>query len=370
MRVVLTGGGTGGHVYPALAIGQAIRNEWPRTEFVYVGTEEGLENRIVPNTGFSFRTINVIGWHRTFSLQALKAAWQVVVGLHQAENIIHDFQPHLVIGTGGYVCLPVVWSATLNKIPTIIHEQNALPGLANRFLSRRVNEIMLTFPEARHRFPRKIKGKVHHTGFPIRSEIMQTTRQDGYSYFNFSPGKPTLLCVGGSRGAHSINEAMFGVYRELVDKIQMIHITGPAEYEAYLKRLAATGIDLANCGNIIVRPYLNHMEFALACADLCIGRAGAAFISEITAKGLPGILVPYPYAAENHQEYNAMFLVNKGAAEMIRDNELNGKVLLQRVSALLFDERRRKIMSENSLKAGNPRAIEKIIEIIRTYMKS
>jgi len=368
MRVILTGGGTGGHIYPAIAIGQAIYNEWPRTEFLYVGTEAGLEKRIVPTTKFPFISINVEGIQRKISPQIFRAAWRTFIGIHQAERIIHDFVPHLVIGTGGYVCLPVVWAAARRNIPTIIHEQNALPGLTNRFLSKRVDEVLLTFAEAKERLSEKAKEKVTITGLPIRDEIMKVTRQQGLDYFGFNPEKLTLLGIGGSRGALSINKAMLHICAKLQDKVQIIHITGPNGHEQFIEDLKSTGINVGNSGNIIIRPYLHSMEYALACADLCVARAGAAFLSEMTAKGIPGVLIPYPYAAENHQEFNAKSLVQKGAAVMIKDDKLSGEALLNEVSRILFNEPTRKLMATKSKEAGNKQAIEKILEVIRPYM--
>jgi UDP-N-acetylglucosamine--N-acetylmuramyl-(pentapeptide) pyrophosphoryl-undecaprenol N-acetylglucosamine transferase len=368
MRVILTGGGTGGHIYPAIAIGQAIFKEWPRTEFLYVGTEAGLEKRILSSTRFPFISIDVEGIQRKVSIQVFRAAWKALIGLQQAERIIHDFVPHLVIGTGGYVCLPMVWGASRRGIPTIIHEQNALPGLTNRFLSRRVNEILLTFPEAKERLAKHVQFKSTITGLPIREEILQVTRQEGLDYFGFSSDKKTLLSLGGSRGALSINKAMLHIYKELKNKVQIVHITGVNGYDSFMRELKNTSINVGNCGNIIIRPYLHHMEYALACADLCVGRAGAAFLSEMTAMGIPGVLIPYPYAAENHQEYNAKALSQNNAAVMLLDKDLSGEALLKQVSELIFNDQRRNLMAENSKKAGNIEAIEKIIEVIRPYM--
>jgi len=369
MRIVITGGGTGGHIYPAIAIVHAILQEWPRAEILYVGTETGMENKIVPQAGIDFITIDVIGWQRKISIQAVKALWKALMGLHQADRIIYDFYPHLVIGTGGYVCLPVVWSAAQKGIPTLIHEQNVMPGLANKFLSKRVDGVMLTFCESKKYFHKSIQDKLYVTGLPIRSDILRATREEGLAYFGFSPDKKTLLGVGGSRGARSINKAMIDVCKELGDKIQIVHLTGASEYESFLRELSDEGIDVGNCGNIIIRPYLHHMEFALACADLCVARSGAAFISEMTAKGLPGILIPYPHAADNHQEFNAKSLAAQYAAEMVQDKDLTGKVLLKKINSILFNEEKRKIMAQNSKKAGKPEAIEKIIEVIKRYIK-
>lgn len=369
MRVIVTGGGTGGHIYPAVAIGQAILREWPQTEVLFVGTETGMEKRIAPAAGFPFVSIDVEGLRRKFSFQAFRAAWKALQGLRQAKRIMHDFEPHLVIGTGGYVCLPVVWAAAGQRISTVIHEQNAIPGLTNRLLSRRVSRILLTFPETAEKLPVQARSKTVVTGLPIRREIMETSKAEGLCYFGFSPDKPVLLGVGGSRGAGSINKAMVDVCRKLGSQVQIIHITGTAGYEDFLQELKRASIDVGNCGNIIIKPYLHHMEYALACADLCVARAGASFISEMTAKGIPGILIPYPFAAENHQEYNARSLVQRGAAALLLDKELRGDNLVKTITAILNDEARRKGMAQKSKETGNPRAIENIVEAIKPYMK-
>lgn len=366
MRVMLTGGGTGGHIYPAIAIGQAIKNAKPETTFLYVGTNSGMEHKIVPEVGFPFIPIDVVGWQRKISFQGLQAGIKAVRSLIKAQKIISTFQPDLVIGTGGYVCLPVVWAAARKKIPTYIHEQNAVPGLTNRFLAPKVDGVMLTFEASKKYFPLKIAKKLHLTGLPIRPEIMSVKRQEGLKFFDFTANKLTVLGLGGSRGAHNINQAMVTLCKKFCQdpRLQIIHLTGEKGYEDFIQRLSREGIDVGNCGNIIIKPYLNEMEYALACADLCISRAGAGFLSEMTAKGIPAILIPYPHATGNHQEYNALALVQDGAAEIIRDQELTGEVLIQRVDKILFDEQQRKVMAANSLQAGKPEAIEKILQII------
>lgn len=386
MRVILTGGGTGGHIYPALAIGQAIQREWPDVELLYIGTSQGLENKIVPSTGIPFVTINVVGWQRKISLQALEAGWKAAKAVFKAREIINSFGPDLVIGTGGYVCLPVVWTAARKGIPTLIHEQNAKPGLTNRILSRYVDGLLLTFSSAAKYFSPAFKDKLYVTGLPIRSDILSVSKEEGLKYFGFSSADLTLVGVGGSRGARSINKAMVHVCSQLArqeredeprprinfekkrPRVQIIHITGPTGYEAFLKELAAAGIDMGNCGNIIIRPYLHQMEYALAAADLCIARAGATFIAEMTAKGIPGILVPYPLAAENHQEDNAQSLVDLGAAEMILDKDLTGQFLLEKVEEIFFNEDNRMRMAKNSFLAGKREAIEKIIQVIKRVL--
>lgn len=390
MRVILTGGGTGGHIYPAIAIGQAIQKAWPNTEFLYVGTKKGLENKIVPVAGYKLITLDIMGWERKISLQAVKAGWKAMRGLHQATRIIKDFKPHLVIGTGGYVCLPVVWAAARQGVPTLVHEQNAMPGLTNKFLSRRVDGIMLTFPHSKKYFSQKLQNKSFVTGLPVRPAILDVTKEEGQQFFGLAKDRLTIVSVGGSRGAKSINEAMFQVCQEFASPIskgslrktynsegqikykspgvQIIHITGADGYTNFMEKLQRAGINLGNNGNIIVRPYIHEMEYALACADLCIARAGAAFLSEMTARGIPGILIPYPYATENHQEYNARSLVEQGAAQLILDHELTGEKIMEYINNILFDENKRNLSAALSFQAGKPEAIEKILQIIKKIL--
>ncbi|MDD2432917.1 MAG: undecaprenyldiphospho-muramoylpentapeptide beta-N-acetylglucosaminyltransferase [Clostridia bacterium] len=371
MRVILTGGGTGGHIYPAIAIGQALQKEWARCEILYVGTKNGLENKIIPEVGFPLVTLEVEGWQRKFSLQASKAGWKASKAFFAARKIIRDFSPQLVIGTGGYVCLPVVGAASCLGITTLLHEQNALPGLTNRLLSGGVEEILLTFPEAQKYFSVQRQKKITVTGLPIRPAILEVERAEGLSFFDFSPDKLTLLGIGGSRGAQSINQAMLFVCGQYYndERVQIIHLTGETGYAEFQQKLQQRGIDMANNGNVIITPYLQEMEYALACTDLCVARSGAAFLAEMTAKGIPGILVPYPYAAESHQEHNARALVEQGAAEMILDQELTGEVLLEKVEKVLFNDVRRKEMAQKSKQTGEPEAIAKIIEVVKKHLE-
>jgi len=366
MRILFAGGGTGGHVYPALAVAKYILKNYPQAQVLYVGTKQGMEAKIVSETNIPFKTIEVEGWQRGFSWQFARAGLKAVQGSIQALKIIKNFNPQVVIGTGGYVCGPVVLAAKLLKIPAIIHEQNALPGLTNRILARIVDKIMITFPDSAKYF-KVSKDKIVLTGLPVREEIIRLSKKQGLEFFGLSEDKFTLLVSGGSRGAKSINYAMLKVYEELKDcpKLQIIHLTGEQGYSEILKRLANKGINIEKSGNIILKPYLYEMEYALAAADLCVARAGATFLAEITTRGLPAILIPYPYAAENHQEYNARSLVARNAAVMILDKELTGGTLIKTITELLYDRERLKEMSNQAKKAGNAYSLEKIIRVVK-----
>lgn len=361
-RVLLTGGGTGGHIYPALAIADGIKGKYPQTKFLYIGTKRGLEADVVSKKGIPFRAITAEGLTRKISWPALRAGLKSLKGFGEAWRLIKNFRPQVVVGTGGYVCGPVVLAAALQGIPTLIHEQNAYPGITNKLLARFADKICITFPESAKYF--KAKGEIIHTGLPIRPQIIQTTRAEGAKNLKLNSRNLTLLVAGGSQGAQSLNEAMLHLYPYFQEntKFNLIHLTGPKGYETVSKKLESRGINLANCGNITIKPYLYEMEWALAMADLVIGRAGASFLAELTARGIPAILIPYPYAAENHQEHNARALEKKGAALVVLEKDLKGDKLLEMVQTLFIQEEKRLGMAQASKSLGRPEALEHIVE--------
>lgn len=370
MRVIISGGGTGGHLYPGLAIAKGLQQRFPQVELLFVGTARGLEAQVVPQEGFPFVPVEVKGWaDRRLSWSTLKAGLVFIKGLREAARIIKDFSPHLVIGTGGYVCGPVVLAACWQGIPSLLHEQNAFPGLANRFLSRWVDAVMLTFSEAEGFFPKA--RRIVHTGLPVRPEILQRDRQRGAIEWGLDPGKLTVLVMGGSQGARSINRAMVEVIEYFCDdsEWQVIHATGPGGYEEFIETLKARRLKIEGSGNIRVVPYLHHMEHALAIADLVVCRAGASTLAEITACGIPAVLVPYPYAADNHQAYNARVLEASGAAVVIPDSELSGKLLLKTLQDLLGNREQLYQMSRQSLRLGRPQALDLILQEVTNVLE-
>ena len=367
MRILLAGGGTGGHIYPALAIAERIKYLRPAWEILYVGTEKGLENRIVPQRGVPFQTIAVEGLPRKISPALLKAMGKAGGGCLEARKIVKQFAPDLVIGTGGYVCGPVVLAARMAGIPAMIHEQNAFPGVTNKILAHFANQIMVNFQASEKYFVHKERIKV--TGLPVRQEVLNARKEEGLSYFGFSGGKTTLLVSGGSRGARSLNRAMAAAYPRLVQHsdLQILHLTGNSDYEDTLQAITTKGIDLKQYPQIIIKPYLDEMQYGLAAADFCVGRAGATFLAEITACGLPGISVPYPYAAENHQEYNARALEAQQAAIVILDGDLSSSLLSQNILDLYQNKDKREKMAENARSIGKRDALNQIIQLIEQY---
>ncbi len=360
LTVVLTGGGTGGHIYPAISIGRAIKGCYPDSAIVYFGTDQGLEAKLIKEEKWPFYTVAAAGLKRKITFKAVESLLISAKGYFQALKQLKQIQPTLVIGTGGYVCGPVVLAAACLKIPTIIHEQNAYPGLTNRLLSRVVDQVLVTFPQSESYFSKR--AAVIHTGLPIRETIVQTDRKKGLELLNLKDGFRVLV-VGGSQGAKSINESMLEIYRDKKEykNFQWLHIVGSGSYHSYQEKLKQVGIDLATFGNIRIVPYIFQMEAALSVADLVIGRAGASFLAEIMAKGLPSILVPYPHAAENHQEFNARALQDGNAAIIFKDEELSGEKLFSTVQQLSESPQKLQEMAANAKKMGRTDALKVIL---------
>lgn len=365
MRVLVTGGGTGGHIYPALAIARGIKEADPQAEVLFVGTSGGLEKDIVPREGFVFKTVTVEGLPRKLSLRTFMALLKTSKGCCEAFKILKDFRPSVVVGTGGYVCAPVVLTAVLMRIPTLIHEQNAYPGITNKLLAKIVRKVAVTFPESKKYFHRQADIVV--TGLPIRPSILTANREKGIKVLGLGEDKFNIVVVGGSRGARSINLAMAEVISRICGRedMQVVHITGKPGYDRTVDELTGRGIEPGKCGNITLIPYLYNINDALAVADLVVCRAGATTIAEITGRGLPSILIPYPYASDNHQEYNARALVDQGAAVMILDRDLSGMRLWDTVSSMYRDKAGLAGMAEQAKKLGRPEALQCLVRIVR-----
>ena len=359
MKIIVSGGGTGGHIYPALTLIDAIKNKRHDAEFLYVGTEKGLEADIVPKAGINFTALKLEGGlERRFTLENISRAANAIWSIKSAADIVKNFKPNVVIGTGGYVCGPILLAASLMKIPTLIQEQNAVAGVTNKILSKFVDKIAVGTKDALKNFP---ADKTTYTGNPIRKEVLLAKKSDGLKEFNFTDDLPIVLISGGSRGARSINNAMIDVLKSAAQKnsAQFLHVTGKGEFDSVTKKL----LDL-DAPNIRIVPYLYNMPTAMAMADLAIFRAGATGLAELTARGVPAILIPYPYAAENHQEFNARSLVEAGAAKMILNKDLTAEILSATLEELLASPEKLKSMAKASLSLGKPNAADEIADII------
>ncbi|ABI68146.1 undecaprenyldiphospho-muramoylpentapeptide beta-N-acetylglucosaminyltransferase [Syntrophomonas wolfei] len=363
MKFIITGGGTGGHIYPALAIASGLKERLGEAEILYVGTKKGLEANIVPRAGLRFTTIDISGIDRSSMLKASRSLVKFPRSFFQAWDIIKDFQPDIVIGTGGYVSFPIVMAGTFFPSKTVIHEQNAIPGLANRNLARRVDYALLNFAEAA---PYMKAKSMKVTGLPVRSEIFNVQRAESIKKLGLEPNLFTLVVFGGSRGAMTINQAMLEAVERWQDsKMQIIWITGESSYNE-IKQQLEERLSLSKRRFLQLYPYMFNIEEALAAADLAVCRAGAGTLSELAILGLPAILVPYPYAAENHQEKNARALLAKKAVEMVIDEFLDGDTLYKKVNELRENPVYLKEMARNMAKEGRPNALNEILDVILT----
>ncbi|MFH1144604.1 MAG: undecaprenyldiphospho-muramoylpentapeptide beta-N-acetylglucosaminyltransferase [Candidatus Eisenbacteria bacterium] len=355
MRLVVTGGGTGGHVFPGIAVASALRRLMPDAEILFVGSEQGMEARAVPEAGFAFRAIPARGLLGNRLIRVPAILWTTLRGLLGALRILHAFKPDAVFATGGYVSGPVAVAGRMLGKPLVLHEQNSIPGMTNRWLARIAQEVHLNDPAARVFFAQR--GHLKLSGNPIRQEVLQGDPGRARREFDLEVGKTTILVIGGSQGARSINRAAVAAMRSLAEKrqdLQFIIQTGRRDYRWVARSLA--GLPSA-CR---VRAFITQMGDVYDLADLVVSRAGAMTLAEIAGCGRAAILVPFPHATHNHQEHNARSVVEVGAASMILDRELNGPRLAAEIAKLIDTPRKLREMSINALRRARPQAAEKI----------
>jgi len=357
-KYLFAGGGTGGHLFPALAIADEIKKLQPDADILFVGTKNKIEARVVPQKGYKFRTIWISGFQRSLRIQNLLFPIKVVVAVLQSLNILRKFMPDVVIGTGGYVSGPVLYVASILGIKTVIHESNSYPGVVTRLLSKRVTKVFLTFEETKKWL--KTMNNAEITGNPTRDVLEKVKRKESLEFFGLEENKKTLLVFGGSLGSASINNSVIKIIEKLITKnIQLIWQTGATDYERIEKELMR--IKVITSTGVLITKFIEHMEFAYASADVIISRAGATTIAELTRLGKAAILVPYPHAAADHQTLNAKTLVNAGAAIMLADNELNDKLEYTALH-LIDNDAARRIICERSKNLGHPQATYNITQ--------
>lgn len=365
MKVLISGGGTAGHINPGIAIAKYIKSKNPGCEIVFVGTQKGLETKLVPRENFELRLIKVRGFKRKLSKDTLVSVKELFQGLHEARVIIKEFKPDIVIGTGGYVCGPVVFNAARMRIPTLIHEQNAFPGVTNKLLSRFVDKVAISFKESEKFF--RVGKKIVFTGNPIRSEMLNVDRKTAREKLGIEKDKSLVVIFGGSRGAETINNTVCELISKHKDedKFHLLFATGEAQYEKIISKLGSI-----NSKYIKIVPYIYDMSDVMVASDLVVGRAGAITLSELTALGVPSVLIPSPYVTANHQEYNARALEKQEAGIVILEKNLNHNILYEQINALLRDDDKLKKMAENSKRMGITNASEKIYDIIDELIKT
>ena len=324
MKIVIAGGGTGGHLFPGIALAEEFKARYPKNLIVFVGTKKGIEQRVIPEMGYELKTISAVGLLGGSPIRKLAGVYWFLVGLCQALFLLRSLRPDLVLGTGGYASAPVIFAAWLLGFERAICEQNTIPGLTNRTLGKIVKKIFIAFEESRKFFP---SDKTYLTGNPVRNEFLR-----GTPFVKKEGDRFTILVLGGSQGARSINQAMteaLDTLAPLQDKIEIIHQTGFADFswvkEAYEKKSFKAEVE----------SFIAEMAPVYQSADLVVSRAGAITIAETLACGKPSVLIPYPYAAYNHQELNARTLADKGAARMILDRDLSGTNLGEEIIRLV-----------------------------------
>ena len=371
MRVLFAGGGTAGHINPALAIAGYLREKQPDAEILFIGNRGGMEEKLVPKAGFAMKTIVISGFQRKMTPKAIahnvKTLTRVVTSSHQARRIIRDFAPDLCVGTGGYVSGPVVRTAMKLGIPAVIHEQNAYPGVTNKMLSADAARVMMAVSDAEKYM--KPGARCVLTGNPIRPEILREERAAARKKLGVDD-RPLILSFGGSLGARKVNEAVADLMTHTIPGGNFQHIHGYGQYSRWMPDLLREkGIDPDKTPQLDLREYIHDMPVCLAAADLVISRAGAMTLSEIQATGKGSILIPSPNVAENHQFHNAMALVNRGAAEIVEEKDLTGDVLWEKVQKIFAAPGGAAALGENAAKMAIRDANERIYRVMMEVLQ-
>ncbi|WEV71520.1 undecaprenyldiphospho-muramoylpentapeptide beta-N-acetylglucosaminyltransferase [Lactobacillus sp. ESL0785] len=365
MRIIFTGGGTGGHIYPIMAIIERLKERKIATndEILFVGTQKGLEAKIVPGAGVNFTTIEIQGFNRKHLLKNFSTVNMFIKATKKAKKILQDFKPDVVLGTGGYVSGAIVFEAAKLGIPTMIHESNSVVGVANKFLGHYVDKICYSFDDAAKQFSEK--KKLVKTGNPRSQQVLglHETEVDLQTKWNLNSNIPTVLIFGGSRGALAINRIMLQSLLKLKKKpYQVIWATGTFYYEKVIAKLA--GIDYGN--NIKILPYIEDMPALLPEMTCVVSRSGATSIAEFTALGVPAILIPSPNVTHNHQMKNALDLEKAGAALVLPENDLNPNNFISSIDHILLDTKYADEMSKSSRSLGVPDASDQVIKVMET----
>lgn len=370
MKVLFAGGGTAGHINPALAVAGYLREQEPDAQILYIGAKGGMEERLVPAAGFDFKSITVSGFQRKLSWKNVKrnaaAAVHVFTASREARRIICDFQPDLCVGTGGYVAGPVIREAVKKKIPSLIHEQNAFPGVTNKMLSKHADRTMLAVADAQKYLNPAARCVL--TGNPVRQEVIRARRDEARKKLGLD-GRPLILSFGGSLGARKINEAVADLLAASAKSGKFQHIHGYGQWGKWFPDLMKEkGVDLKKHPELDVREYISNMPDCLAAADLVICRAGAITLSELQTQGRASILIPSPNVAENHQYHNAMALVNRRAAAILEEKDLTGKALCRKVDELFADPGAIRLLGENAKKMAILDANARIYKVMKEVL--
>ena len=355
-RAIISGGGTGGHIFPAVAIADEIKRRNPEAEILFVGAEGKMEMEKVPAAGYKIVGLPIVGLKRKLVLSNFLLPFKIIGSIIKAKRIVKDFNPEVAVGVGGYASGPTLKAATMKKIPSIVQEQNSFPGKTNKLLSKHVQKICVAYDGLERFFP---KDKIVLTGNPTRKDMIEIEgkKDEAMKHFNFDSGKKTILIIGGSLGARTLNDSVVASLDALVESgIQVIWQCGKLYHDRLTEELKGKEM-----GHVQMVQFISRMDLAYAAADIVISRAGAISVSELCLVKKPTILVPSPNVAEDHQTKNAMALVNKDAAIMVKDVE-SKEILIQKALELLNDPSHCASLSKNIGKLGKPNATASIVD--------
>ena len=371
MRVIVAAAGTAGHINPGLAIANKIKQEEPNSEIIFIGTTRGLENDLVPRAGYGLKTIEAYGLSKKISIANFKKMWATLMATGKARKIIKEFKPDIIVGAGGYICGPVVWAASKEKIPVILHESNAFPGKAVKMLAPKAEKVLISFEEARSRIPNA--RNIVCTGTPVKivkKEYSQEEKKKILTSIGVNGNKPIVLVFGGSQGAQKINEAIIGILENKMNKdYQIIWATGPKQFDIIKEELASKHIDINNIENAKILPYIYNMEEIMNVSNIIVARSGAMTITEISNLGKPSILIPLPNVSQDHQLYNAKVLENVGAAKIILNNELNKNNLEDEIEEIIKNPQLMHEMEEKAFSKSVKDVQEKIYKEIKKIVR-
>ena len=371
MRVIVAAAGTAGHINPGLAIANKIKEKEPKSEIIFIGTTRGLENSLVPREGYELKTIEAYGLSKKFSIENFKKISKTLKATGKARKIIQEFKPDVIIGAGGYICGPVVWAAKKENIPVVLHESNAFPGKAVKFLAKKADKVLISFEAARSRISNA--KNIVFTGTPVKIEKKQYTAEQRKNIFKnagLQENMPTILIFGGSQGAQKINEAVIGIIENKLNKqYQIIWATGPKQYDIIKEELSIKNIKIDNIQNVKILPYIYNMEEIMNVANIIVARSGAMTITEISNLGKPSILVPLPNVSQDHQLYNAKVLEDVGAAKIILNNELTKDNLNTEIEKIIKNPEQMKKMEEKALSKSVKNVQENIYNEISKVIK-
>jgi UDP-N-acetylglucosamine--N-acetylmuramyl-(pentapeptide) pyrophosphoryl-undecaprenol N-acetylglucosamine transferase len=356
-RAVISGGGTGGHIFPAIAIADELKRRNPEVEILFIGAEGKMEMEKVPQAGYTIVGLKIVGFKRKLAFSNFILPFKIIGSLLKARRVIKKFKPQVAVGVGGYASGPALKMATSLKVPSLLQEQNSFPGKTNKILSKSVKTICVAYDGLEKFFPAE---KIVNTGNPVRSEMVQTDgkKSEGYEFFGLDSGRKTILIIGGSLGARTLNESMVESLNKIESGVQVLWQCGKlyySELESELKDILPNNVKMVQ--------FVNRMDLAYAIADVVISRAGAISVSELCLIQAPTILVPSPNVAEDHQTKNAMALVNRNAAVLVKDMDAK-KDLLDTALQLLVDSERSKELSSNISELGKPNATNDIVDQI------